>query len=31
LILCFIKTLAYLFTKDFRVENIYGSFINNMC
>jgi len=31
LIVRLINTLAYLFTEDFVVDNIYSSFINNMC
>jgi len=31
LILRLINTPAYLFTEDFIVVNIYGSFINNTC
>jgi len=30
-ILRLINTIAYLFTEDFLVDNIYGSFINNTC
>jgi len=26
-----VKTLAYLFTEEFLVDNIYGSFINDTC
>jgi len=31
LTLCLINTLAYLFTEDFLVDSIHGSFINNTC
>jgi len=31
LILRLINTLAYLFTEDFLVDNVYDSFINNTC
>jgi len=31
LILRLINILTYLFTEDFVADNIYGSFINNVC